>query len=1397
MEGIFKMFKAKRTLAAAAALLLTSLMPASADYVIRDGNNALQTIKAFNCLGVICPQMTPADGNGTAFGTSTNPFYVNTVNSAGFTAASTGTPISATTGGATGTLPAGAVVVATNVGATNGAYCALGAAATTASQYIAPNGGWFAFTVGVATQLTCATSTSTTTVNMTGGSGLATGTGGGGGGGSGGGGAIYGPTAAGSAAANPPVLMGGTVDGTATGNVDNWKVLAGIGYINCSNCSGSGISVPFAGSIGSNGTPGGFKDASSNFQPLLGDVTNGEWVSVKASVLPTGAATSALQTTGNTALGTINTTLGSPFQAGGALAANQSVNLTQIVGAAPSLTNPLWVFPATGATFPVSGTFYQATQPVSNAGTFAVQAAQATAANLNATVVGTGTFSVQLTGATNNINNVSGTISLPTGAATAALQTTGNTALGTINTTLGTPMQATGGSVTANAGTNLNTSLLALESGGNIASLVTQIGAVTASPTQYTIGDRLKTINTTIGTPMQASGGSVTANAGTNLNTSLLGTAANQATAITALGTINTTLNAPMQNSGGSVTANQSTAANLKSQVNIVSGGIASGGIAAGAQVDLLTMRGTVAAGTAAANSILGGLVYNSSPLTLTTTQQSSLQGDANGYLKVNVAAGGAGGGVAYGPTAAGSAAANPPVIIGGTIDGTATGNVDNWKVLAGIGYINCSNCSGSGVSAVDEAAFTWGTTPYAATGGFYQTTATSNALTNGQAGAWQFTAQRAGFVNLRDSSGNELGLTGAPVFVQSKSGAFPTGTFASGSIASGAVASGAVASGAYASGSIASGAMVDLVAAETPVAPNTATATKGLLAGGTYTSTQPTLTTTQQAALAFTARNAVIVAPGADSFAVQATLNAETSKVIGTVNQGTSPWIVAGGGTAGTPGTAVLTMQGISGGTAVPVSGTFYQTTQPVSIASAGIASGAIASGALASGSIAAGAVSAGAYVSGSVLSGAFASGSLAAGSMVDLLTMRGAVGAGAAPADALIGGAIYNSTPITVSNTQSAALQSDANGFLKVNVAAGSVTANAGTNLNTSLLALESGGNLATTATNTGTTATELGAVTASPTTYTIGDRLKTINTTLGSPFQAGGSIGNTSFAVTQGTAANLNATVVGTGTFAVQAAATLNATPSLANGNGVVPTQGGSVLSATNGLYANLMVGNAAVAVGTGAQGSTVPRVTVATDTATIAGSAPGTAGSPSTNVVTTQPPATGQVAVSTAPTTAGNTAQVVDLRPDSPGIVALGQATKANSVPVTFASDQDPCSYAQKSSVAIAITTATTTSLVPVSGSTAVYVCGFSFSASNVITTANILSFEYGTSTNCTGTHALTGGYGTGSVVAAAPTAYSAGNGSSTVFSAPASNGICAVTTIGATGSFEGVLTYVQQ
>lgn len=61
----------------------------------------------------------------------------------------------------------------------------------------------------------------------------------------------------------------------------------------------------------------------------------------------------------------------------------------------------------------------------------------------------------------------------------------------------------------------------------------------------------------------------------------------------------------------------------------------------------------------------------------------------------------------------------------------------------------------------------------------------------------------------------------------------------------------------------------------------------------------------------------------------IQGSITLASTTITGTVavTQSTSPWIVAGGGTAGSPGTAVLTVQGISGGTPIPVSGTFTAT--------------------------------------------------------------------------------------------------------------------------------------------------------------------------------------------------------------------------------------------------------------------------------------------------------------------------------------------------------------------------------------------------------------------------------------------------------------------------------------
>lgn len=141
----------------------------------------------------VCLERVDANGSNQCSDISaTNPFPVlGTFSASGFSpsvSGARGTPVSVTTSDSSGTLPTGAVVAVTNVGATNPMYCNVnGVAATTSDQYISANGGWFAFTIpATVTTLHCIATGGTTTANMVGGSGLATGTGGGSGGGGGG-----------------------------------------------------------------------------------------------------------------------------------------------------------------------------------------------------------------------------------------------------------------------------------------------------------------------------------------------------------------------------------------------------------------------------------------------------------------------------------------------------------------------------------------------------------------------------------------------------------------------------------------------------------------------------------------------------------------------------------------------------------------------------------------------------------------------------------------------------------------------------------------------------------------------------------------------------------------------------------------------------------------------------------------------------------------------------------------------------------------------------------------------------------------------------------------------------------------------------------------------------------
>ena len=165
-----------------------------------------------------------------------------------------------------------------------------------------------------------------------------------------------------------------------------------------SGCSGGGggssYTVTYGAPIGTLGTPTGFKDASGNFQSLLGDVTNGQWVNVKASV-PIAVTGTFFQATQPVSIAAPVAVTGTFWQA------------TQPVSGSVSLTGTL---PAFGAT------------PTFNLGTLNGAATAANQTAVQGTVAGgTAATASQLAGAIYN----SSPLTLTTGQG-AALQADAN-----------------------------------------------------------------------------------------------------------------------------------------------------------------------------------------------------------------------------------------------------------------------------------------------------------------------------------------------------------------------------------------------------------------------------------------------------------------------------------------------------------------------------------------------------------------------------------------------------------------------------------------------------------------------------------------------------------------------------------------------------------------------------------------------------------------------------------------------------------------------------------------------------------------------------------------------------------------------------------------------------------
>ena len=271
-----------------------------------------------------------------------------------------------------------------------------------------------------------------------------------------------------------------TVDGTINiGNFPDTQNVAIVSSVELEIKNDSGNPVPVNGTVTAN------QGGTWNINNITGTVS-----------LPTGAATSTLQTTGNTSLSSID-------------------------GKTPTLGQKTM----TGSS-PVVIASDQSVIPINdNGGSLTVDGTVASTQS--------GTW---------NINNITGTVSLPTGAATSALQTTGNTSLSSIDTKTPTLGQKTmAGSSPVVIASNQSAIPITDNNGsltvdGTVAA--TQSGAWSVSVTSMPEVE----IKNDTGNPVPVSG-TVTANQGTSPWTVSGTVTANQGTdPWTVNGNVNTTI---------------------------------------------------------------------------------------------------------------------------------------------------------------------------------------------------------------------------------------------------------------------------------------------------------------------------------------------------------------------------------------------------------------------------------------------------------------------------------------------------------------------------------------------------------------------------------------------------------------------------------------------------------------------------------------------------------------------------------------------------------------------------------------------------------------------------------------------------------------------------------------
>lgn len=662
------------------------------------------------------------------------------------------------------------------------------------------------------------------------------------------------------------------------------------------------------------------------------------------------------------------------------------------------------------SSIPVTGTFFQATQPVS--GSVSVSNFPATQP-ISGTVTanaGTGTFTVDASGHTVPISAVS--LPLPTGASTSALQTTGNTSIASINTktpalgqalaassvpivltaaqlTTLTPLTA----VTANAGTNLNTSALALDA------------TLTAGTQQTKITD------------------------GTNI-------ASVKAASSAAIATDNAVVVAVSPNNTVGVTGTFFQATQPISASSLP--------LPAGASTSALQTTGntSVASIDTKTPSLGQAAAINSVPVVLPTIQITALTPPTTVTVTQATASN-------LNANVSGTVTSNIGTTNGLALDATLTGGTQQSKITDGTNVASVKAASTAAVAT--DKALVVAISPnnsVAVTGTFFQATQPiSGTVTVTQAtGTNLHTVIDSGTITANIGTTNGLALD------TSVNGVL---------VAQASTTSGE--KGPLVQGAVTTGAPTYTTAQTNPLSLNTS---GGLRVDGSG-STQPIsaaslpLPTGASTAAGLTTINTTLGSPfqagasiGNTSFsATQATAANLNATVVGTItaNAGTGNFTVTqssaaslnatiiGTGSAGTPSAGVVTVQGNASGTPIPVSGTVTASNPSVSATAA------------------------------------------------------------TPPASATyVGGSVTTAAP-TYTNAQMNALSLNTSGGLRID--------------------------------GSGVTQPISAASLPLPTGASTAAGLTTINTTLGSPFQAGASISNTSFIATQATAANLNATITGT--------------------------------------------------------------------------------------------------------------------------------------------------------------------------------------------------------------------------------------------------------------------------